>query len=153
MKALLTVLLATLITLPMLGQSPSSPPNPTERAQHHVKMMTTLLNLTAAQQQQATTIFLNASRSEDSVHQNMKSAHESLHTAIKNNDSAGMEQAATMIGQYEGQLTLIHAKSEAAFYQTLTPEQQTKLAEFESEHGEHMGPHGGPGGFHGPPPD
>jgi Spy/CpxP family protein refolding chaperone len=149
MKALLTVLLAMLITIPMLGQAPPPPPNPAEHAQHHVKMLTTLLSLTAAQQSQATTIFQNAGRAEEPIHQSMKAAHDSLHTAIRNNDSAGIEQAATQIGQYSGQMTAIHAKAEAAFYQILTPEQQTKLSEFESEQ---KGPFGGPEGMHGPGP-
>jgi Spy/CpxP family protein refolding chaperone len=46
------------------------------------------------------------------------------------------------------QSTSIHAKADAAFYQILTPEQQTKLTELESQH---VGPFDGPGGLAGPP--
>jgi Spy/CpxP family protein refolding chaperone len=149
MKALLTMLLAMLITIPMLGQAPPAPPNPAERTEHHVKMLTTLLSLSSAQQAQATTIFQNADRAEDPIHHSMKAAHDSLRTAIRNNDSAGIDQAAALIGQYSGQMASTHAKAEAAFYQILTPEQQTKLSEFENEQ---RGVFGGPEGMHGPGP-
>ena len=146
MKPLWTALLAMLIALPMLGQEPPTPPSPAEHAQHHLKMMTTLLNLTPAQQQQAATIFTKAAQADEPIHQSMKTAHENLHAAIKGNDLAAMEQAANAIGSNMTQFTLNRARSEAAFYQILTPEQQAKLSEFENDH---MGPMGGPEGFHG----
>ena len=79
----------------------------------------------------------------------MKTAHESLKAAIQKNDSAGIEQAANTIGNLTTQMISAHAKAQAAFYQTLTPEQQTKMNEVESStrhgnarHGMHG--HGGP---------
>jgi Spy/CpxP family protein refolding chaperone len=118
------------------------------RVQHRINFLTTLLTLTSAQQQQATTIFTSAAANETTLRSNLKTAHDSLTTAIHNNDSAGLEQAATTIGNLTAQTTLAQAKADAAFYQILTPDQQTKLNQIESQgHVWHMGH--GPGGFQG----
>ena len=146
-KKLMTLLaLALAFAAPLLfSQGPGNPPDPATRAQHHLQMLTKMLSLTPAQQQQATTIFNNAATGESSLHDSMKTAHQSLQTAIKNNDAAGIDQASTTIGNLTAQMTSTHAKAQAAFYQILTPDQQSKLAEFES-HGPggmlHMRDHG-----------
>ncbi len=149
MKRMLKVMTVLLVASVMFAQSaPPEQHNPAEHAQHHLKMMTTLLSLTAAQQQQASAIFTNAANSQTGIHQNMKAAHEALDQAIKNNDQAGIEQAAATIGQLTTQMVVNHGKAQAAFYQILTPDQKSKLNEFESEeHGPmgHMGGHMGPG--------
>ncbi|HXO37302.1 MAG TPA: Spy/CpxP family protein refolding chaperone, partial [Candidatus Acidoferrum sp.] len=55
-------------------------------------------------------------------------------------------------GALTTQMTVAHAKAQAAFYQTLTPEQQTKMNELESHHGMGRGHGFGHGGSGGPPP-
>ena len=117
--------------------------NGQDEVQHHVKYLTTVLNLTAAQQQQATTIFTNAANNGQLSRDSMKTAHQALETAIKSNDTAGIDQASTQIGSLIGQMMASHAKAEAAFYQILTPEQQTKLNSLQEEghgHGMMVGP-------------
>jgi Spy/CpxP family protein refolding chaperone len=128
------------------AQGPHTPPSPTDRATHHVKMLTTLLSLTSAQQQQATTIYTNAAKAELSIREAEKGTRENLRTAVKNNDAATIDQIASSMAQSTAQLTSTRAKADAAFYQILTSEQQAKFAELESEH---MGFLEGPGG-HGP---
>jgi Spy/CpxP family protein refolding chaperone len=49
-----------------------------------------------------------------------------------------MEQASTTIGSLTSQSTTNHAKAEAAFYLILTPEQQTKLTQLQSQKHGHM---------------
>lgn len=115
-------------------------------AAHQVKRLTTLLTLTPAQQQQATTIYTAAAKSEQTLHDSEMQSHDSLRAAIKNNDTATIDQVAGSIAQTIAQLTSVRAKANAAFYQILTADQQTKLTELESEH---MGLLDGPGG---PPP-
>ena len=155
-KKLLTITAVALaFAAPLLfSQGPGHPPDPATRVQHHIQFMTKALNLTPAQQQQATTIFTNEANGESTLHDSLKAAHESLHTAIKNNDAAGIDQASATIGNLTAQMTSAHAKAMAAFYQILTPDQQSKLNDFES-HGPGMhfrsGPHGH-GGFPPPPP-
>lgn len=119
------------------------PPDPAEMVQHRVNFLTEKLNLSSAQQQQATTIFTNAATNEKPSRDQMKAAHESLHSAITKNDSAAIDQAANTIANLMAQSISAHAKAEAAFYQTLSPDQQAKYSQLK---------HGGPGmhgfGFH-----
>jgi Spy/CpxP family protein refolding chaperone len=128
------------------AQNPPGPPDPAKMVQHRVQYLTTVLNLTAAQQQQATTIFTNAETSQSGVHGTMKAAHQSLETAVKSNDASGITQAANTIGNLTAQMVSAHATADAAFYQILTPEQQSKMTQLEKEH---PGPGMGPGGPHG----
>jgi Spy/CpxP family protein refolding chaperone len=132
-----------------------NPPDPGKMAQHHLDFLTKQLSLTTQQQQQASTIFSEAANNAKATHDQMRAAHDSLKAAIQKNDSAGIEQAANTIGSLTTQMIASHAKAQAAFYQTLTPDQQTKMNEMESKHGMGMGMgmrmhgHGGSGG---PPP-
>ncbi len=134
---------------------PQNPPDLAEHIQRRVSFMAKRLSLTAAQQQQATTIFTDAAAAEKSVFQQMRTAHESLKAAVEKNDTAAIEQLAGTVGNLTTQLTTAHAKAAAAFYQVLTPDQHSKFAQIE-EHGPGMGMgrgigpgHGGPGE---PPP-
>jgi Spy/CpxP family protein refolding chaperone len=147
MKRTLTIFVfaAALGISTLVAQSPSTSPNPGNFVQHRVNFLTTLLSLTTAQQQQATTIFTNAASAEASVHSSMSAARQTLKTAVQANDAAGIEQAATTIGNLTAQTTVNQAKADAAFYQILTPAQQTKLNQFESQSHGHMGG----GGFRG----
>jgi Spy/CpxP family protein refolding chaperone len=127
---LLTVGLAASL---LFAQKPDGPPDPAVHMQRHLQHLTNMLSLTPAQQQQATTIFNNAASGASSFHNDMKTAHQNLDTAIKNNDQNGITQAATTIGNLTTQMVAAHAKAQAAFYQILTPDQQAKLNQLESE--------------------
>lgn len=126
-----------------------TPPDPAEMMQHHIDHLTKMLSLTPAQQQQATTIFNEAANNATTVHDQLRTAHQALQTAIQKNDTATIEQTSNTIGSLTAQMTAAHAKAEAALFQTLTPEQQTKFTQMQSHHGPGMHEHGGPGG---PPP-
>ena len=133
---------------------PGNPPDPAKMAQHRINFLTKQLSLTPQQQQQATSIFGEIANNAKATHDQMRTAHDSLKAAIQKNDSAGIEQAANTIGSLNTQMILAHAKAQAAFYQILTPDQQTKMNELESQHhGMGMHRHGfGHGGLGGPPP-
>jgi Spy/CpxP family protein refolding chaperone len=126
-----------------------NPPDPAQMAQHRVDFLTRHLSLNAQQQQQATTIYTEAANNARSFHDQMRTAHQNLQTAVQKNDMAAIEQGSNTIGNLMAQMTAAHAKADAAFYQTLTPEQQAKMKEIESHHGPGMHGHGGP---EGPPP-
>ena len=125
----------------LVAQEPSGPhqgpPDPAAMAQHRVQFLTNELSLTSQQQQQALTIFTTAATSQSSMHESMKTAHDSLQTAIKANDSNGIAQAANTIGNLTAQATVTQAKASAALYAILTPDQQTKFSQMES-HGPGM---------------
>jgi Spy/CpxP family protein refolding chaperone len=148
-KQLLTPTLAIAVAVPVLAQTPPKPPSAADMAKHQVKALTTLLNLTSAQQQQATTIYTNAAKARQTIIESDKGSQDTLRTAIKNNDSAAIDQVANTMAQNTAQLTSIKAKADASFYQILTPDQQAKLSDLESQH---LGPLDGPGGPGGPPP-
>ena len=151
LKVTAVLALASAFAMALQGNSPDA----SKMAQHHLNFLTKQLSLTPQQQQQASTIFSEAANNAQATHDQMRAAHDSLKAAIQKNDSAGIEQAANTIGNLTTQMISSHAKAQAAFYQTLTPEQQTKMNELESHHGMGMGMgmgmhgHGGSGG---PPP-
>jgi Spy/CpxP family protein refolding chaperone len=149
MKRTLTQLLfvCSLSMALAFGQNSTGAPNPANRVAHRVSFLTTLLNLTTAQQQQATTILTNAATAEANVHSQMKTARLSLTTAIRNNDAATIDQVAASIGNLIAQSTATQARADAAFYLILMPDQQAKLAQFESQ-GNGFGRGMGPAGLH-----
>ncbi|HUJ22074.1 MAG TPA: Spy/CpxP family protein refolding chaperone [Bryobacteraceae bacterium] len=129
-KLIATFALSSMLVTPLvLAQSPGKGHNAANMVQHRVNFLTTVLSLTTAQQQQATTIFTTAATAHAAVSSGWKAAHQALNTAVKNNDSAGIEQAATTIGSLTAQRTGNDAKAEAAFYQILTADQQAKWSQ------------------------
>jgi Spy/CpxP family protein refolding chaperone len=126
--------------------APNDPGRAEHMIQHRVSYLTTVLSLTSAQQTQVTNILTSAEPNRATIHASMKTAHTNLQNAIHSNDAAAMEAAANSIGTLTAQETLAHAKTEAAIYQVLTADQQTKMAQLETEGGHRGGP-----GF-GPPP-
>jgi len=123
----------------------SGPGRGANMIQHRLNYLTTVLSLNAAQQIQVKAVLTSAATNGLATRTGMKAAHETLKTAIHTNDAASMEQASNTIGTLTSQAALAHAKTEAAIYQLLTPEQQTKMTQLES-----MGRHGGRGFGGGP---
>ena len=148
---ILVLLASVLASMALWAQSPQGgPPDPAMHVQHQVEHLTKALGLTAAQQQSATTIFTNAANSSKSIHDSLRDAHQKLETAIHNNDTAGIDSLSTTIGNLTAQMIATEAKAHAAFFQTLTPDQQAKAQQMHHGMG---GPMGGPMGMrHGPPP-
>ena len=147
-RTTLTLLLVVaVVTTVVIAQTGPKPPDPATMAQHRVQFLTTMLNLSQVQQTQATTIFTYAAQAQSATMQSLHAAHQTLQTAIKNNDAAGIDQAAATIGNLTAQMTSAHAKADAAFLQTLNSEQQTKFSQLEQRHHGMMMMH-----RHGPPP-
>jgi Spy/CpxP family protein refolding chaperone len=132
--ALLLMLVCTASLVLAQNQGSFTPPSPATMAQHRMSYLTTVLSLSPEQQQQGTTIFTNAAASEQSLHSQMKTARQSLAAAIEKNDAAAISQISTTIGGLVAKQTLNDATARAALYQTLTPEQQSKLTQLEGQH-------------------
>ena len=149
-KIAITTLLLTLVCATSLlsaqteSATAQTPHNPATFVQHRVNYLTTVLSLSSAQQAQATTIFTGAANNMSSIHSEMKTTRQSLQTAVKNNDTAQINQLSSTMGGLAGQMIQSRATAKAAFYQTLTPEQQTKLTQLESQR--HGWGHKGMGG-------
>src|SRR5262249_14681337 len=126
-----------------------TPPDPAQMVQHHVDFLTKQLSLNPQQQQQAASIYTEEANNAKSLHGQLRTAHQNLQAAVQKNDIGAIEQTANEIGNLTAQMTMSHAKADAALYQTLSPEQQSRLAQMQSHHGPGMHGHGWPGG---PPP-
>jgi Spy/CpxP family protein refolding chaperone len=94
--------------------------------QRRVAKMTALLTLTPAQQTQVTAILTNAAQSRAGDRGSMKQVRSQMRTAIQANDTATIEQASNQIGNIAAQNAAARAKTAAAIYQILTPDQKAK---------------------------
>lgn len=101
-------------------------PDPASMVKRHVDHLTQTLGLTTAQQGQATALFTNADTANQSVTTSLREARASLAAAIKTNDTGAITTLSNQIGTLTAQSMANTARSEAAFYATLTPEQQAK---------------------------
>ena len=144
----LACVLAAPAVFAQTADTAAAPPRGGDRGshmvQHRLNYLTTVLSLTPAQQTQVKTVLTNAAASGSATHTSMRTANTNLKTAIHSNDAASMEQASNTIGTLMAQALLARSKTQAAIYQLLTPEQQTKMTQLES-----MGRRGGHG-FGGP---
>ena len=98
----------------------------------YIIFMTTLLSLTAAQQSETAKIFASASSSHAEVKKSVKGARQTLGEAVKNNDHDGINRVSNALGTLAAQHHSLGASAQAAFFQILTPDQQTKLNQFRS---------------------
>ena len=121
-------------------QAEHAPLSPEQMAQHQVQRYTTLLSLSPAQVEQATTLFTAEATARSGQHATERAAHEALEAAIKANDKEIIQSTATAMGQKSGEMMAAHALLQAQFYAMLTAEQKAKYSELEEEH--RMGPHG-----------
>jgi len=96
--------------------------------QKRVAKMTALLALTPAQQTQVTSILTSAAGSR-ADRGSMKQVRAQMRTAIEANDTATIEQASNTIGNIAAQNAAARAKTAAAIYQILTPDQKAKAAQ------------------------
>jgi Spy/CpxP family protein refolding chaperone len=136
MKKLLTaIFLTSAFITPLFAQGPGGRRDPASMVQRRVNFLTTLLSLTNNQQTEATTILTNAAASAAAVRTSLRTARQTLADAVTRNDTATIDQASTAIGNLTGQLTSTEAKSDAAFFQMLTPDQQTKFTQLKSQRG------------------
>ena len=93
----------------------------------HVKMLSDRLTLTESQQTTATRIYTDAENAVQSIRQEMRTTQESMNDAVKQNNTAVIDQLAAKLGSLTGQSMSIERKADAAFFATLTADQQGKF--------------------------
>ena len=122
MKRRLTILtLIALSALPLLAQAGM------RLEGNRLDYLAGYLSLTDAQKTQAKAIFDAAATAAETARGQADSARTALNTAIKANASdAELDRLSAAIGVIHGQITAIHAKAEAKFYNLLTAEQKAK---------------------------
>jgi Spy/CpxP family protein refolding chaperone len=97
----------------------------------YLNSLTALLSLTSAQNQQIAAVYTGAVATRLSLQASIKTARKSLHTAVKNYDSGSISQSVATLGNLLVQHMSNGAMANAAVYQMLTPEQQTKLSQYQ----------------------
>src|SRR5262245_14213542 len=98
----------------------------------YVESLGAALSLTAAQQQAASGIFLNAVVARATIKEQIKAARKNISNAVIAHDSGGIGQEAFNIGNAKAQRIAIGAKAHSEFFQSLTAGQQQLLLQYRS---------------------
>lgn len=135
-----------LVTITMLGAmaaamaiAQTAPAAQAPIRAHLRRQLIQSLDLTAAQKQQAKTIFQNTRQQAQPVADQLKQDRQSLKAAIQAGDTAQIQQLSTAMGTLHGQVLGIRSAGMAQFYALLTPDQKTKAAQFEQKAHEVLG--------------
>ena len=113
-----------------------------------VARLTKILTLTAAQESTATTLFTTEVTALQTLDTSLTTARTAITTAVEANSATGIATAATQIGTLTAQQEQVEATADAAFYVSLTADQQTKYKALLSRGLDDFGPGPGPGGPH-----
>lgn len=97
------------------------------------RQMIQALDLTAAQKQQARTIFQNTRQQAQPLAQQLRQDRQSLKAAVQAGDTAQIRQLSMAMGTLHGQVLSLRSAGMAQFYALLTPDQKTKAAQFEQK--------------------
>jgi Spy/CpxP family protein refolding chaperone len=144
------ILIASISVLHAQSGTPHTPPTPAQMVARRVAQLTTLLTLTSAQQESATTLFTAEETAQQATRTSIHQAQSTLKTAVEANDAATISTTATQIGVLTGQEIATRAQTEATFYASLTADQQAKYKQLHEGGGEGFGGRGGPGHGGGP---
>jgi Spy/CpxP family protein refolding chaperone len=116
--------------------APAKAMNPRGVMRHR---MLKALNLTAAQKQQAKTIFQQTKQNVAPIAQQAMQNREALAAAVKANDAAQIQQLSAQQGNLQGQVLAMRSASMAKFYATLTPDQRAKADQMQQRMKQRMG--------------
>ena len=120
--------LAAVLSLPLLAQPPGRPHGDGQGAWGNHRFMANL-NLTDNQKEQAKAIFASGSEERKQMQSQLRSAHQALQAAVKDNKSDGeIDQLSAAVGNLEAQRMAFQAKQQKKFFSILTDEQKQKLA-------------------------
>lgn len=107
-------------------------PKTATKSAKYVTFLTTLLGLTTEQQQQISSIYASAMQTQTTLRTNMKTARQTLVTAVKNGDSSAVGQVTSGLGLMQAQHLAAGASANIQVLQVLTPSQQTQLEQFQA---------------------
>jgi Spy/CpxP family protein refolding chaperone len=124
---------------PHMGQR-GGPPNPEQGNLRFEQRLAQHLSLSAEQQNKVHTHLADSRVQSQGLHEKMGALNASLDAAIKSGDEGQIDRISQDIASLHQQQTAIHAKTTSKIYQSLTPEQKTKI-------GDDLGMLGGGGGF------
>ena len=129
MKKLGSLLLLPLFAAGILSAQPAAPPQAHHRAPggQMMQRLSTRLNLTADQQQQAKAIFQQSRQQMKALAPKLKEERQSVAAAVKSDNEPQIDQVLQQNAPLNAQARAIHAKAMAKFYQLLTPDQKAKF--------------------------
>jgi Spy/CpxP family protein refolding chaperone len=132
--ALITVMTAVLSAGGLMAKGDATVRRQHGARGHFFDRMSTALNLTEQQKQQAKTIFASEREAARPIRQELRQERKSVESAIRaGKPAADVEQIAKNEGPALGNLAAIRADAAAKFYAVLTPEQQQKFASLRQE--------------------
>ena len=111
--------------------APAAPAAQAPARAHWRQEMLQSLDLTAAQRQQAKTIFRNTRQTVQPLAQQLQQERQSLKAAVQAGDNAQIQQLSTAMGALHGQMLAARSAGMAQFYALLTPDQKAKAAQLE----------------------
>lgn len=100
------------------------------KAAKYVSSLSAAFSLSPSQQTQALTIFSQAASVRVGMKGQAKAARKSLSEAVRNGDAAAISQYSAVIANLKAQRISAGANAHAAFYQLLTPNQQSQSIQF-----------------------
>jgi len=104
-------------------------PKSAAKQARYLNSLTAMLSLSSSQQSTAAAVLSNAATAQTSVRTSLKAARKALKDAVKSNNSGAITQASTALGVLTGQHIANGAAANAAVFQLLTTEQQTKYSQ------------------------
>jgi hypothetical protein len=106
-------------------------PKSAAKQTRYLNSLAALLSLSTAQKLQAAAIFTSASNTRASIKSSLKAARRALKGAVRSYDASGIAQASNALGVLTGQHIASGAAANAAIFQLLTPDQRTKLSQYQ----------------------
>jgi hypothetical protein len=106
-------------------------PKSAAKQTRYLNSLAALLSLSTAQKLQAADIFTSASNTRASIKSSLKAARRALKGAVRSYDASGIAQASNALGVLTGQHIASGAAANAAIFQLLTPDQRTKLSQYQ----------------------
>jgi len=114
---------------PAAGTQPGPQKTPFRHPVFDHEQMAQSLNLSAAQKQQAKTIFDESRQKAQPIREEMRQNREALHAAVKANNTSEIHRLSSHLGELQGKVMAIRSEANAKFYAILSPEQRTKWDE------------------------
>jgi Spy/CpxP family protein refolding chaperone len=152
-KAVLAIFLASVVATSLFAGGQGNGPDTANMVAHQIKYLTTMLDLTADQQNQLTTAFTNAANTNKPLYVALRAGHKQF-DADKESNPGSLGADADAIAKAESQLMVNHANTDRQVKGILSASQYTKYGALHGHggwRGGHHG-HGGPGAPGGPGP-
>ena len=126
-----------LLSAQEVGSQPEQPAVQQQRRHDGGARIAQYLNLTPAQEAQATAEFQAARQSAQPIRGQLKQVRLAMSQAVRANDTAKIDQLSTQEANLKGQILALRHQAFARLYTTLTPEQKAKADQLPAQMRQH----------------